>query len=167
VSLEGPGLSYVLQLPAGRRLLVASKWAESFIFITPFIVGIGIWSSIKIGAGWTLSAISTVSLVLMCTALVSINVGLGAVFPRFDRGSAANIASSHGGIIAAFASMGYVLVSVTILGLTLRNSFAAVYPSRALVRMMTFSLGGLAVLTAVTSLIFTRSGYRSLVRRDF
>ncbi len=167
ISLEGPGLSYILQLPRGRALLLKSKWVESFMFITPFIVGLGIWSTLKIGAGWTLVAISAVSLTLMCTALVSINVGLGAVFPRFEKGSAANIASSQGGIISAFASMAYVLVSITILGLTLRNSFAARFPSEALLRTMRISLGTLTVLTAASALIFTRSGYRSLVRRDF
>lgn len=167
ISLEGPGLSYILQLPGGRRLLLSSKWAESFMFIVPFIVGVGIWSAMKIGAGLLLVTISTASLTMMCVSLVSINAGLGAVFPRFDRGSAANIASSHGGIIAAFASMAYVLVSVTVLGMTLRGSFSSPRPSLALERMMRNSVTLLLVLTLVTSLIFVRSGYRSLARRDF
>ncbi|MFO8183444.1 MAG: hypothetical protein R6U39_04660 [Candidatus Aegiribacteria sp.] len=167
ISLEGPGLSYILQLPGGRGLLLRSKWVESFIFIAPFIVGVGVWSTLKIGAGWVLVAVSTISLTLMCAALVSINTGLGAVFPRFDRGSAANIASSQGGIIAAFASMSYVLVSVTLLGMTLRNSFAARSPSTALLQYMKVSVGWLTVLTAVVVVLFVRAGYRSLAGRDF
>ena len=167
ISLEGPGLSYLLQLPAGRKLLLESKWAESFMFIAPFIVGVGVWSTLKIGAGWTLVGISTASLTLMCIALVSINVGLGAVFPRFEKGSAANIASSQGGIIAAFASMGYVLISVTILGITLRRSFSSAFPGETLLRNMWTALGWLLALTLVTVLAFIRAGYRSLSGRDF
>ncbi|OPL18968.1 MAG: hypothetical protein AVO35_03295 [Candidatus Aegiribacteria sp. MLS_C] len=167
ISLEGPGLSYILQLPRGRRLLLGSKWAEAFLFIEPFIVGVGIWSTLKIGAGWLLVTISTASLTMMCVALVSINTGLGAVFPRFDKGSAASIASSHGGIIAAFASMGYVLVSVTVLGMALRGAFASSQSVGALQEMMRNSMLLLLGLTTAVSLIFVRTGYRSLAGRDF
>ena len=167
ISLEGPGLSYILQLPRGRRLLVGIKWVESYIFILPFIVGVGIWSTLRIGAGWILVGMSTVSLSLMCTALVSINVGLGAVFPRFEKGSAANIASGQGGIIAAFASMGYVLVSVMVLGLTLRRSFSEGAYMQTLAQQSNIALLFLTGLTVAVAYIFIRTGYRSLVKRDF
>ncbi len=167
ISLEAPGLSFLIQLPHGRDLLMRSKWIGAIIFILPFMVGLGVWSGLKIGAGYTLLTVSTVAMVLMCVALVSINVGLGAIFPRFDRGSAANIASSHGGIIAAFASMAYVLLSVSVLGVTLRSSFAADSPVSALASYMRFSLGSLTVLTLLVCAAFLRAGYRSLERRDF
>jgi len=167
ISLEGPGLSYVLQLPRSRKLLLRSKWIESFIFIAPFIVGVGIWSTMRIDAGWLLTLLSTLSLLFMCMALVSINVGLGAVFPKFEKGSAANIASGHGGIIASFASMGYVLVSITVLGLTLRTSFTAVDHWKSLFRSVNISILILSGLTAAVAYIFIRSGYRSLTKRDF
>lgn len=167
VSLEGPGLSSILQLPGGRKLLIGTKWVESFLFIVPFIVGIGIWSTLRIGAGWALVGVSTVSLLLMCIALVSINIGLGAVYPRFEKESAANIASGHGGIIAAFASMGYVLVSVTVLGLTMRRSFSAASPVRALIEPLNNALIFLTGLTICVVFIFIRTGYRSLIKRNF
>jgi len=167
ISLEGPGLSYILQLPRGRKLLLGTKWVESIIFIVPFIVGIGIWSTLRIGSGWILTSMSTVSLSLMCIALVSINVGLGAVFPRFEKGSGANIASGQGGIIAAFVSMGYVLTSVTVLGLTLRKSFTEAAPVEAFARPLNIALTFLAVLTLIIAYIFVRMGYRSLVKRDY
>jgi ABC-2 type transport system permease protein len=167
VSLEGPGLSYILQLPRGRRLLLGTKWVESFIFITPFIVGLGIWSTLRIDAGWILVSISTVSLLLMCIALVSINVGLGAIFPRFEKESAANIASGQGGIIAAFASMGYVLMSIMVLGLTVRRSFTAAAPLHDLLRPLNNALIFLTGLTVIVAYIFIKMGYRSLVKRNF
>ncbi len=167
ISLEGPGMSSILQLPGGRRLLISAKWVESFLFIVPFIVGVGIWSTLRIGAGWPLVSVSTISLSLMCIALISINVGLGAVFPRFEKGSAANIASGQGGIIAAFASMGYVLISVTVIGLTMRRSFTAAAPVQALIRPLNNALIFLAVLTIIVATGFIRMGYRSLMKRNF
>lgn len=167
ISLEGPALSYILQLPGGRRMLIGTKWVESFIFILPFIVGVGIWSTLRIGAGWMLVFMSTVSLSLMCIALVSINVGLGAIFPRFEKGSAANIASGQGGIIAAFVSMGYVLVSIMVLGLTLRRSFVIAESVEVLAKPLSLALIFLTVLTVFIAFLFLRTGYRSLLKRDF
>lgn len=167
ISLEGSGLSYILQLPAGKKLLLRSKWIESSLFIVPFVLGIGIWSTIEIGAGWVLVASSTIALGLMCIALISINTGLGAVFPRFEKGSAASIASGQGGIIAAFASMGYVLVAVTVLGLTIRRAFPAGGSEQVLIKPMTTALIFLGIVTVIVTLIFIRIGYRSLVKRDY
>lgn len=167
ISLEGPGLSYILQLSRGRKLLLSIKWVESFIFITPFIVGVGIWSTLRIDAGWILVSMSTVSLLLMCIALVSINVGLGAVFPRFEKGSAANIASGQGGIIAAFVSMGYVLIFIMILGLIMRRSFIVAAPVRDLAASLNIVLIFLTGLTLIVAYVFIRMGYRSLMKRDF
>ena len=167
ISLEGPGLSYLLQLPGGRKLLLRSKLLESLLIIMPFIVGVGIWSTISIGAGGMLVAASTLALFLMCYALVCINVGLGAIFPRFDRASAANIASSHGGIIASFTSMGYVLVTVFALGATLRSSMVETAHMRLLSANMGRALLFLTVFTAAVAFAFTRGGYGSLMKRDF
>jgi len=167
ISLEGAGLSYILQLPAGRKILLKSKLLESFLFITPFIIGISIWSTIAIGAGTVLVVSSTVALGFMCIALVSINTCLGAVFPRFDTGSAASIASGHGGIIAACASMGYVLVAVSVLGMTIRRALPAFGSDQALLGPMTVALTILCIATGAVTLISLKIGYRSLKKRDY
>lgn len=167
ISLEGSGISYILQLPAGRKMLLKSKLLESFLFITPFMIGIGIWSTIAIGAGTVLVVSSTVALVFVCIALVCINTCLGAVFPRFDKDSAVSIASGHGGIIAACASMGYVLVAVSVLGMTIRRALPALGSEQALIEPMTVALIILGILTGVVTFISLRIGYRSLRKRDF
>ena len=148
-------------------MLLRSKLLESSLFITPFIIGIGIWSTVAIGAGTVLVVSSTVALRLMCIALVSINTCLGAVFPRFDKGSAASIASGHGGIIAACASMGYVLVAVSVLGMTIRQALPAGGTERALIEPMTVALIFLGLVTGAVTLISLRIGYHSLKKRDY
>jgi len=167
ISLEGPGLGYVLQLPAGRELLMRSKWLGSFSFILPLIAGTGLWTTFALGAGTLMVVSTTAALVFMCLALVSINTGLGAVFPRFERGSAASIASGQGGIIAAFASMGYVLTAVSLLGFVVRKGFPAAGSESVLAVPMTKAVLLLAVVTGSVGWWAMSTGLRSLRKRNF
>ena len=167
ISLEGPGMNYILQLPAGRRILLLSKWVGSFFFILPLIAGTGLWSTISLGAGSILQVSFTISLTLMCTALVCINTGLGAIYPRFEQGSAASIASGQGGIISAFASMGYVLVAVSLLGWVIRTGLPAAGSESFLAAPMARAVVFLILFTAAVSILSIRGAVRSLRRRDF
>lgn len=132
VSLEGPGLAAILQVPGGRRLLLRSKWLQSFLAVTPLMVGAGLASSLSIGAGSLLLVESGGALLLVCTALVSINIALGAIYPRFDDNNAANIASGQGGIIAAFASTAFVLLVVASLSWVTRSYMVMGYRESAM-----------------------------------
>jgi len=132
VSLEGPGLAAILQVPGGRRLLLRSKWLQSFLAVTPLMVGAGLASSLSIGAGSLLLVESGGALLLLCTVLVSINIALGAIYPRFDDNNAANIASGQGGIIAAFASTAFVLLVVASLSWVTRSYMVMGYRESAM-----------------------------------
>ncbi len=160
-------MNYILQLPAGRRILLLSKWVGSFFFILPLIAGTGLWSTISLGAGSILQVSFTISLTLMCTALVCINTGLGAIYPRFEQGSAASIASGQGGIISAFASMGYVLVAVSLLGWVIRTGLPAAGSESFLAAPMARAVVFLILFTAAVSILSIRGAVRSLRRRDF
>jgi ABC-2 type transport system permease protein len=132
VSLEGPGLAAILQVPGGRGLLLRSKWLQSFLAVTPLMVGAGLASSLSIGAGSLLLVESGGALLLLCTVLVSINIALGAIYPRFDDNNAANIASGQGGIIAAFASTAFVLLVVALLSWVTRSYMVMGYRESAM-----------------------------------
>lgn len=132
VSLEGPGLAAILQVPGGRRLLLRSKWLQSFLAVTPLMVGTGLASSLSIGAGSLLLVESGGALLVVCTVLVSINIALGAIYPRFDDNNAANIASGQGGIIAAFASTAFVLLVVASLSWVTRSYMVMGYRESAM-----------------------------------
>ncbi len=167
VSLEADGLPYLLQLPRGRSLMMRAKWNEAAGLILPLMLGTGLYTTVTIGAGPVTAVSTTMALLLMCLALVSINVGLGAVFPRFRKGSGASIASGQGGIIAAFASMGYVLLAVTVLGGVVRTGFPAAGTETYMVRPMAWALLFLVVVTAGVSTLSMGLSLRSFERRDF
>jgi ABC-2 type transport system permease protein len=132
ISLEGPGLAAILQVPRGRGLLLRAKWVQSFLAVTPFMVGAGLASSLSIGAGPLMLAESAGALLLLCGVLVSINIALGALYPRFDDNNAANIASGQGGIIAAFSSTAFVLLVVASLSWVTRSYMVMGYRESAM-----------------------------------
>lgn len=167
ISLEGPGLSFILQLPRSRLLLLRSKWTSAFAGILPLMLATGLYSTWRLGGGPVLLAESAGATVLLAFALTSINVSLGAVFPKFGDNSAASIASGQGGIIAAFASMGFVLLVVSGLSMATRAYLQEGFREQA----MTGPMGLLAlVLVPVTAAVSVGSmalASRSLAKRDF
>lgn len=166
-SLEGPGLNFLLQVPGARRFMLRSKWLQSFTGILPVMLLTGFYSTWKLGAGAILMAEALGSILLLCFALVSINISLGAIFPRFDDNSAASIASGQGGIIAAFASMGYVLVVVSALSMATKAYLSEGFRERAMVQPMSLLALFLVPVTAALTVFTMRGAYRSMAARDF
>jgi ABC-2 type transport system permease protein len=167
VSLEGPGLHVLLQVPGGRSLLFSSKWLQSFGVVLPFMVGTVVLSAISIGAGLVLVMESAVSLLVICIVLVSINVSLGSIYPDFGDNNAANIASGQGGIISAFVSTGYVLVMVAVLSFVTRSYLTVGFHEEVLVAPLLRASAFSIPLSAALAWISVRLARRSLRRRDF
>lgn len=167
MSIEGPGLPFLLQIPRARSILLSSKWSTSMFFVLPLMLGAGILSSMRMGAGGVFLLETLAAIVLMAIALSSINTALGAVYPSFSDNSPASIASGQGGIVAAFASMGYVLAMVTTISFATRAYLSEGFHEGAMVA----SLGRVALfilpLTALVSIGSMRGALASFRRRDF
>ncbi len=167
VSLEGPAIPFVLQMPGARRRLLRSKWTFAIASVLPLMLLAGLLSSVRLGA-WNLFLIETLgSIVLMSFALSSINTALGAVFPSFSDNSPASIASGQGGIIAAFASMGYVLSMVTALSYATRAYLVEGFRERAISGPLALTAVITIPLTVLVSVLSMRGALRSFSRRDF
>jgi hypothetical protein len=167
ISLEGPGLLFLLQLPRARNLLLKSKWFSALIGVLPLMLVTGIYSTRQFGGGSLLLAESAGTTILLAFALVSINVSLGAIFPRFGDNSAASIASGQGGIIAAFASMGFVLAVVSGLSMATRAYLEEGFREQAMAGPISVLAAILIPLTAVVSIGSMAAARRSLAGRDF
>jgi ABC-2 type transport system permease protein len=166
ISMEGQGLHALLQLPGGRRLLFWSKWVQSLLAILPLMMGVVLLSSASLGAGPILMSESGGAMLFICLVLVSINISLGSVFPSFGARSTATVASGQGGIIAAFASMGFVLFMVSVLSIITRRYLTDGFRESVLVRPLISSLLLVVPVAALVLLYTMRTGLRSLARRD-
>lgn len=113
LSMEWPGFPLTVPLPGGRRMLFMSKWAQTLL-LSLMPVGLVAWLSTRgLGAGPIMQIEAVISVLLATFALASINICLGSVFLRSGNDSAVSIASGQGGIIAAFASMGFILLMIS------------------------------------------------------
>lgn len=120
-SMESPGLHALIQLPGGRGLLYRSKWLQTVLFTT-IPASILAWLSTEsIGAGLLLQIESVSCILITAVVLSTLNISLGCIFLKRDSGSAVSISSGQGGIIAAFASVAFVLFIVTVLSWVTRR----------------------------------------------
>ncbi|HRY61689.1 MAG TPA: hypothetical protein P5266_05775, partial [Candidatus Fermentibacter sp.] len=150
-----------------RRTLLRTKWAVALVCIMPLVLGAGILSTVRMGAGGLFLAETVAAITLMSCALASINTAMGAIYPSFTDNSPASIASGQGGILAAFASMGYVLAMVTVISFSTREYLSSGMSGRALAGSLWKSALFMVPLTAVVSAASMRGAARSLDRRDF
>ncbi|MBN1433994.1 hypothetical protein JW921_04490 [Candidatus Fermentibacterales bacterium] len=167
VSLESPGLHALLSVPGGRRLLYWSKWLPAFLLLFLLLQITGYFSALSMGSGPVLIAETLISTGILCLVLVSINVGLGAVFPEFRDNNAARIASGQGGITSAFASMGFVLLVVSVLSIVTRAYMVHGFCEAILLRPLAWTFGILLPVAVLGSVLVNRGALRSLARRDF
>jgi ABC-2 type transport system permease protein len=166
ISMEGPGLHSILQLPGGRRLIFWSKWVQSLMAILPLMLGVVLFSASSLGAGPVLMSESGGAMIFICLVLVSINISLGSIFPNFGAKSTATVASGQGGIISAFASMGFVLFMVTVLSVITRRYLTDGFRESVLVGPLLSALLIVLPVSAIVILSTVRIALRSLQRRD-
>lgn len=168
LSMEWPGFSVTVPLPDGRRVLFMSKLCQTLLLsLVP--VCIVAWLSTRgLGAGPLLQLEAVLSVLLATFALASINICLGAVFLRAGGDSAVSIASGQGGIIAAFSSMGFILLMITQHSVITRRYMTDGFTEAMLGVPMLRSIAFLLLpVTVVTCLWCVRQGMRSLSRRVF
>lgn len=112
ISLEGPGLWIMLSSPMELSKLFRVKfWMSFFIFFTlaEIVAAVG---NYYLGQDPIMMTISTLFLLVMSLGLVSLSLGLGAVFPQFDEPNPMRITSGAGGIITVLTSLVYVAIMV-------------------------------------------------------
>jgi len=112
ISLEGHGLWVMLSAPMQLSKLFRVKfWMSFFIFFTLAEI-VALVGNYYLGQDTTMTIISTLFLLVMSLGLVSLSLGLGAVFPQFDEPNPMRITSGAGGIITVLASLVYVAIMV-------------------------------------------------------
>ncbi|MFQ6604731.1 MAG: hypothetical protein ACE5D8_04165 [Fidelibacterota bacterium] len=112
ISLEGPGLWILLSAPMNLSRVFQVKFWMSFTLFFTLSEIVALLGNYYLGQDQAMATISTLFLLVMSLGLVSISLGLGAVFPRFDETNPMRISSGAGGIITVLASLLYVGIMV-------------------------------------------------------
>ncbi|PIE51194.1 hypothetical protein CSA37_13070 [Candidatus Fermentibacteria bacterium] len=167
-SMEAPGLHVLIQLPRGRELFYGSKWSQT-LFLSVIPASILAWfSTMSIGAGPLLQVESVGCIFITAFTLSTINISTGCLFMRKEAGSAVSISSGQGGIISAFASVGFVLFMVGVLSWVTKKYMTDNFTELMLAKPVRDSILYLMLPVGFTvSIASFRAGIKNLRERVF
>lgn len=167
-SMEAPGLHALIQLPGGRELFYSSKWTQTLL-LSVIPASILAWLSTRsIGAGSLLQIESVACIFITAVVLSTINISLGCIFLRRGAGSAVSVSSGQGGIIAAFASVAFVLFVVSVLSWVTRRYMTDNFTEQMLAGPVRNSIIYLMIpFGAIVSFIMYGAGMNNLRKRIF
>lgn len=167
-SMESPGLHSLIQLPRGRELFYRSKWIQSLL-LSAIPASVLAWlSTSSIGAGFLLQIESVACIFITSVVLSTMNISLGCIFLKRGSGSAVSVSSGQGGIIAAFASVAFVLFIVTVLSWVTRRYMTDNFTEMMLAVPVRNSILFLMLpVGIITSVISFRAGMNNLRKRIF
>jgi len=168
LSLEGRTFWVLGLAPARRSLVFWSKFWTSFLAALLVTEGLIALSNhiLEVPAGLRMIAGGTI--LLMCLALTSLALGMGAIFPDFKEDNPARIASGFGGTLSLVLSLIYIAITLGIVVATVqlaafRKGWSAPFQAWLLPAGITAAV----LFTAAVTGFSLRLGRRALDRRDF
>lgn len=112
VSLEGQSFWLLQSAPCDIDELLRAKFYLWFIPVSIFAVIILTFGSYAIGAGISTLVITALATLIICYGIVSVAIGMGAYFARFDWDHPSELAASFGSLV-------YILFSIALIGANL------------------------------------------------
>jgi len=106
--LEGKSLWILKASPMNLSKLFKEKFWLSFVIFFTITEVVAFVSNYYLSQSLSFTLITTAFLILMSLSLISIALGLGAVYPQFHERNPMRISSSAGGIITVVVSLFYV-----------------------------------------------------------
>ncbi len=169
ISLEGRSFWAIAASPMRISRVFWEKFWSVFIIFLLISEILALVSNIMLGLRGVLMILTFFSVLLMSVALVSLSVGMGAIYPRFEERNPGKIASSVGGMLATVLSLLYVGLMVVIAALPAqRYSLYKLDPSIPFPRFeVTLALAMMAILNLTTIIIPLRLGYLAMKKRDY
>lgn len=168
ISLEKKGIWIIASSPFTLTKMVMIKY---FFYL---VIGVAIMECLLIVANLfirtapVLFYFSLLISLFVATSLISINLGMGCIFPQFNEDNPSKIASGSGGIIAALISIAYIAIVIIIFAPPVHNFLLSYYFRRPPnIRLIITSLVAFAVLNFATIFLPIKFGIRAMKQRDF
>lgn len=111
--MEGRSLWMLQMAPFSMtRVFIQKFWFSFFILFTLTEV-VALASNFFLGQETEVALFASGFLLMTSLALISLSLGMGAIFAQFDETNPMKISSGYGGIITVMLSLFYVAFSVT------------------------------------------------------
>ncbi|MBI4725674.1 hypothetical protein HY768_00350 [candidate division TA06 bacterium] len=167
ISLEGPMMWLMRSAPVSAKRLLMEKSALNLAVALLLTETLSLLSNRILNTLPQMRLLSHLSLGLMCLAITSLALGLGAIFPDFKERNPSRIASGLGGLLAALAGLGYVGLSVVVLAWPAYLYAANLWKSNlSYSGALLTALGIFGLLSAVAIYLPLRVGLKALERQE-
>ncbi len=167
ISLEGEGIWLLRASPVTVKKIFQIKYLFNLVVVFVLIELLAFMCNSVIQTERYFMVLSALIFVFVGTSFVSINLGLGAIFPQFNEVNPSKVASGAGGVFAALASLSYVGILITILAAPTHSIITSHFWGRHMSpAMITLSVVAFIVLNFVATVVPVRFGIRSLSRRE-
>lgn len=124
ISMEGRSWWVIGSAPVALSSVMKQKFLFSAVPMLTMALVLGLVTNFLLGADAFTSYFSLGALLTITTALVSMGIGFGALFPMFNVENIHQVESSLGGFVYMAASLGYIGLSIMILSWPVRMHFA-------------------------------------------
>ncbi len=168
LSLEGKRFWFIGLAPLSFRRLLLQKFWCGVIFSFLITEGLMIFSNIMLKVDRLIFVLSCLIVGFMSLALSGLSVGLGAVFPDFRSDNPSRIVSGLGGTLDFILSLGYVLITVALVGMPLHLFFIKGTITAAFFhRLLLWDMVAIALFSILAAFIPLYFGVRHLKNMEF
>lgn len=168
ISMEGKSFWSIMSSPLSVKSLFWEKFIIAFIVFFILAEIVAVISNAILSQSTQMIILTAVGILLMSISLVSLNVGLGILFPNFEELNPMRIASSGGGMIAALLSLIYVAVVVVIIALPTYRYASYLALGDTFSNWEIFgAVVALIVVNTAATVIPLKLGLKSVAKREF
>ncbi len=168
ISMEGKSFWSIVSSPLRVRKLFWEKFVVAFIVFFIIAEIVAVISNGILSQSSQMIILTGVGILLMSISLVSLNVGLGIIFPNFEELNPMRIASSGGGMISALLSLFYVGIVVVVIALpTYRYTSYLTFGESFSNWEIVGAISAIVIINAITTLIPLKLGLKNIGNREF
>lgn len=152
ISLEGSSFWILKSSPLTAAQVLITKTLFGGIPVILLATALAVASGLILKADRPVFLASVLVVLIVACGLNSMAAGFGAVFPRFNLTSIAQIETSHGGLFYILAAMFYIGLNIALLGMPMQNYYRIKFGAAGL-PWESFIFSGIAFIIINTAAI--------------
>ncbi len=168
ISLEKKGIWIISSSPFSLKRTIIIKYLFYLVIGIIIMETLLVLANLFIRTAPIIFYFSLLIGIFVAASLISINLGIGCIFPQFNEDNPSKIASGSGGIIAALVSIAYIVLVAAIFAAPVRNYLFSWYFKRPLnLNLVLFSFTLFSIITFCAIYLPVKFGIDSMEKRDF
>ncbi|TNF45819.1 hypothetical protein EP232_05350 [bacterium] len=163
VSLEGLSMWITMSAPVPMKRFFLAKYIFAAVPLCLISLVLSVTTNMVMKVDGDMMVLFGAASVAMALALVGLNLGMGAVFPRFQYENEAQISASPGGVVTMIISLAYIGFMVIFMAAPVYRFFASPMGLTALTKGdAVFGLAGALLVSVTVAIVPVGVGLRKV-----